>query len=162
MDKKLIRLTEGDLHRIVKESVNKVLTELDWRTYANAAKKSREQASTDWDRAKEDPYDYSHYHNYDKHSTRARNFDNAAAEALGKQYGGRYSVNTDDSHIQRFHRYPDSEIDVSHFAHRPMNGHEEDWPAYSTTIHDNDHIGNKDISNFVNGRSKYVKGKGWQ
>ena len=27
MDKKLIRLTEGDLHRIIKESVNKVLNE---------------------------------------------------------------------------------------------------------------------------------------
>ena len=42
MNKKLIRLTESDLHKIVKESVNKVLTELDWRTYANAAKKARE------------------------------------------------------------------------------------------------------------------------
>lgn len=29
MNKKLIRLTEGDLHRIVKESVNNVLTEHD-------------------------------------------------------------------------------------------------------------------------------------
>ena len=38
--KKTIRLTESDLHRIVKESVNKILTELDWRTYANAAKKA--------------------------------------------------------------------------------------------------------------------------
>ena len=36
MNKKVIRLTESDLHRIVKESVNKVLTEVDWRTYANA------------------------------------------------------------------------------------------------------------------------------
>ncbi len=39
MDKRLIKLSESDLHKIVKESVNKVLTELDWRTYANAAKK---------------------------------------------------------------------------------------------------------------------------
>ena len=39
MNKKLIRLSESDLHNIVKESVNKVLTELDWRTYASAAKK---------------------------------------------------------------------------------------------------------------------------
>jgi len=40
MNKKLIRLTESDLHKIVKESVNKVLTELDWKTYASAANKS--------------------------------------------------------------------------------------------------------------------------
>lgn len=36
--KQVIRLTEGDLHSIIKESVNKILTELDWKTYANAAK----------------------------------------------------------------------------------------------------------------------------
>ena len=41
MNKKLIRLTESDLHKIVKESVNKVLTELDWKTYASAADKLR-------------------------------------------------------------------------------------------------------------------------
>ena len=39
MDKQIVKITESDLHKIVKESVNKVLTELDWRTYANAAKK---------------------------------------------------------------------------------------------------------------------------
>lgn len=43
--KQIIRLTEGDLHKIVKESVNKVLTELDWRTYHNAALKSRAKSN---------------------------------------------------------------------------------------------------------------------
>ena len=35
MNKKLIRLTEGDLHRIVKESVNRILkeSETDYQTY---------------------------------------------------------------------------------------------------------------------------------
>lgn len=162
MNKKLIRLTESDLHRIVKESVNRVITELDWRTYANAAKKSREQASADWDRAKENPSDYSHYYDYDKHTARARNFDNAASQMLDKQYGGRHSVSTEDPHIQWLRRYPESEIDVSHDAYRPLKGYEEDWPAHSTTTHDNYHIGNKEISDFAHGKSKYVKGKGWQ
>ena len=36
MNKKLIRLTEQDLHRIVKESVNRVLNEInDYSTYTN-------------------------------------------------------------------------------------------------------------------------------
>lgn len=35
--KQVIRLTEGDLHKIIKESVNKVLTEIDWRTCTSAA-----------------------------------------------------------------------------------------------------------------------------
>ena len=43
MEKQIIRLTESDLHQIVKESVNKILTELDWKTYASAAKKRPEQ-----------------------------------------------------------------------------------------------------------------------
>lgn len=38
--KNRIRLTESDLHKIVKESVNRMLTELDWKTYASAAEKS--------------------------------------------------------------------------------------------------------------------------
>ena len=41
MGKKLVRLTEVDLHKIVKESVNKILTEIDWRTATSAANKAR-------------------------------------------------------------------------------------------------------------------------
>ena len=37
--KKKIRLTESQLHKVIKESVNKLLTELDWKTYANAERK---------------------------------------------------------------------------------------------------------------------------
>lgn len=51
MNKNIIRLTEGDLHRIVKESVNKVLTELDWKTYASAANKRKEQEYAETDPA---------------------------------------------------------------------------------------------------------------
>ena len=64
MKKKLIRLTEQDLHRIVKESVNKVLTELDWKTYQNAANKA--------------------YASGDK---RASKFHNQAVTQFNKDYG---------------------------------------------------------------------------
>jgi hypothetical protein len=51
MNKKLIRLTESDLHRIVKESVNKILNEyvsgLDPRTLANYAKGREAQGQHD-------------------------------------------------------------------------------------------------------------------
>ena len=36
--KKIVRLTEGDLHRIIKESVNNIITELDWKTKMNYLK----------------------------------------------------------------------------------------------------------------------------
>jgi hypothetical protein len=38
MSKKLVRLTEGDLHNIIKESVKQVLSELDWEAYDSDAK----------------------------------------------------------------------------------------------------------------------------
>lgn len=37
--KKILRITEEDLKNLIKEGVNKVLSELDWRTYHNAAVK---------------------------------------------------------------------------------------------------------------------------
>ena len=37
--KKIIRLTESDLHNIVKKSVKSILGEMDWKTYMNASKR---------------------------------------------------------------------------------------------------------------------------
>jgi hypothetical protein len=34
-----VRLTEGQLHNVIRESVNQILNELDWKTYASAARK---------------------------------------------------------------------------------------------------------------------------
>jgi hypothetical protein len=34
-----VRLTEGQLHNVIRESVSQILNELDWKTYDNAAKK---------------------------------------------------------------------------------------------------------------------------
>lgn len=70
MTKKLIRLTEGDLHRIIKESVERIineaqLNELAPRTYASYAQKRAAQGQ------------------YDK-AERGRN---AAVDAFNKQYG---------------------------------------------------------------------------
>ena len=41
-----IKLTENKLKQIVAESVNKILTELDWKTYANAAKTASNNGDT--------------------------------------------------------------------------------------------------------------------
>jgi hypothetical protein len=43
--KQVIRLTESDLHKVIKESVNNILTELDWKTYANAASAAKDRES---------------------------------------------------------------------------------------------------------------------
>ncbi len=41
--KKQVKLNEAQLRKIVAESVNKVLSELDWKTYANAGKKAADR-----------------------------------------------------------------------------------------------------------------------
>jgi hypothetical protein len=85
MAKKVIRLTEGDLHRIIKESVNKVLTEMDWKTYANAAKKEGDYTGI---------YDWKNKRYYGqegeperlKHVERQKKFADAAKKAFDKDY----------------------------------------------------------------------------
>ncbi len=46
--KQRIRLTEGDLHRMVRQCVNEALNELDWKTYANASEKARNRGTNYW------------------------------------------------------------------------------------------------------------------
>ena len=36
--KQIIRLTEGDLHNIIRKSVNNIIQELDWKTSMNCCK----------------------------------------------------------------------------------------------------------------------------
>ena len=41
---KPVRITESQLHSIIRESVNNILSEMDWKTYINAANKRKQQA----------------------------------------------------------------------------------------------------------------------
>ena len=43
--KNTIRLTESDLKRVISESVKNIISELDWRTYANAAAAAKDRES---------------------------------------------------------------------------------------------------------------------
>ena len=45
MNKKFSRLTESDFDKIIKESVSRVLNEMDWKTYMNASRKRKQQAN---------------------------------------------------------------------------------------------------------------------
>lgn len=75
--KRTIRLTESDLHRVIKESVNKILNELDARTYASYAQK----------RAAQGQY------------AKAVEGQNAAVDAWNQQYGR--SNNTPNGFVQQ-------------------------------------------------------------
>lgn len=51
--KKIVRLTEGDLHNIIRKSVNNIIQELDYKTYGNAANKSAERQKDYKEKSKE-------------------------------------------------------------------------------------------------------------
>ena len=74
--KQIVRLTESDLHRVIRESVNQILSELDWKTYANAAKKRKDQY-------KNNPADIEKWDKYlDLERAANRSFDDEYVDTL--------------------------------------------------------------------------------
>ena len=71
---KKIQLTEGEFHDLIENTVKQILSELDWKTYANASDKTRSEMSR-----------------------RTREFGEAAREAFDRDYG--YSDNNDGTDI---------------------------------------------------------------
>ena len=99
MNQKLIRLTESDLHRIVRESVNKVLNEvqlneLDPRTYASARDKQK-QRDAEYRKQMDDYNSKSFLHRmFNKapekpkgYGGRAAAFNKAGVKAFNRDYG---------------------------------------------------------------------------
>lgn len=97
--KKIVRLTEGDLHNIIRKSVNNIIQELDWRTYANAANKSAERQKDYKEKSKEKKWYDSILPSRarkrqgkisnlaDKENDRSRRFASAANKAVKDQLG---------------------------------------------------------------------------
>jgi hypothetical protein len=153
MNKKLIRLTEADLHRIVKESVNKVLTELDWKTYANYAKGRLNQGNREEyakgremvNKAFNDKYFDGEDVPYDMiekgvHMKEPFGDDRTYVKQTWRDHNGGWQKGlTDDeartlvSKDDKYGKFADSFIDAAH-----------------------------DYGDYYGGKSKYIKGKGWQ
>lgn len=71
-----IKLTESQLKQIVNESVRNVLSEMDWRTYSNAARKAAHLAATAEDETEKQ-----------RRNSQRRNFHDKAGKMYRKQYG---------------------------------------------------------------------------
>lgn len=83
MNKNIIKLTESQLHNIIKESVNKVLSEADWKTFLNAARGRKKQA----DKLREHPF------------LHGRNSYDDAADKLEKHAQETFQKNTERTDI---------------------------------------------------------------
>ena len=157
MDKQVIKITESDIHKIVKESVNKVLTELDWRTYANAAKKRDAQIQQlGRDATDKGGNRLTHLRN---------NLDYAASDALTSKYAQRHN-----------NGYPTNNADVyTKNGYQTVTTNNFDGNGrWSRGEFNYDNKGNIDkqgynmdsqmdneVEDYMKGKSKYIKGKGW-
>lgn len=180
MNMKLIRLTESDLHRIVKESVNKVLTEVDWRTYANAGKKAHDKVldkmkrGTNFDDLRKDS-------DFMKRARQTRKFrDQAVASSRDKfkelnddENDFYTTVGPDDTYyanvendswgrpmvadkdgktkMQGLSRSKMVNVKPERYFGYGNNEKVSDWNKFS-----------KEINDFNSGKSKYIQGQGWQ
>jgi len=185
MNKKLIRLTESDLHRIVKESVNKVLTELDWKTYANYA--NRRRAQGEWSKADagddaaidafNKKYHASDYENRNG-LERSANFSMSNGADGAKKYdlGYRSSVKNNGDYQQYINRHRESGLYEPFYKDQTYN--QGEWygqhgmndddvkntnnMGWSQDVKSKMNQGIRDVDRFQKGQSKYVKGQGWQ
>lgn len=87
-----IKLTESELHRIVKESVQEVLNELDWRTYDSARTKALDKANNT-----------DNVYEKKRRTNQANDFASASNKRYSKQYG---LEDFDDNETNRGSRTP--------------------------------------------------------
>ena len=164
--KKIVRLTESDLHRIIKESVNNIITELDWKTKMNYLKGRQRQgdeayrqgnekmARKYWDKASDAKYD--------------------TRDEFERKYNGKPYRGMQDDKFKMDDIYPrNGDICTRYrgkgnYDHYATNGVPDDSYDYlSGSERDENDIDtfrrmNKDVNDYVNGKSQYIKGKGWQ
>lgn len=158
MRKNRIRLSESQLHKVIKESVKKVLSELDWRTYANAAKKRDAQIQQLGRNATDKGGNrLTHLRN---------NLDYAASDALTSKYAQKYNNGYPTNNANVYTNNGRQSVTTNNFD---GNGR---WSRGEFNF-DNKGVVNKqgynidsqmdnEVEDYMNGKSKHIKGKGWQ
>lgn len=171
-NKTVIRLTESDIHGIVSESVRRVLSELDWKTYANASRKSHDRAIDRMDNAEED---------------RAWRFADASNKAFNKEFGHdeldddlEYYGEKARQSVKGANFTPSGHYGVGMGSWTPLrsvahkgtdmaggsadmpwrNSHSQMRPS-SGTVDAYSRAGDE-IRKYVNGKYRYEKGSGWE
>ena len=164
MKKKLVRLTEDDLHSIIKESVNNILSELDWKTYANAGFKRDnvlKYGETD-DRVNKllnyskDVFnkDYGYDDGKDKYSMIIGfdDEDNYPTTTHTKKYMAKDGTYENEFPLQTNIFDPDEETIKK--SYRNQRGNADARNAVKR--------GNDELRKYMYGNYEYEKGKGWK
>lgn len=158
MKNKIIRLTESDIHQIIKESVNRIITELDWRTYANAAKKRDAQIKNSGrDATDKGGNRLSHLRNQ---------LDYAASDALTSKYSQKHNNGYPTNNADIYTNNGNQSITTYNFDGKGRGSKGEfNYDKKGGINKQGNNIVSKmdnEVEDYMNGKSKYVKGKGWQ
>lgn len=179
---KIKNLNEDKLRGIIKECVQKVISELDWKTYANAANKSLERGDTAyWKNRGETPNSA-----IDKAADtreRSQRFGNAAKDAFNRDYGYKNGDMWDDdfADVRLGGDFDSTEEFSPHVVGRRDKGYgnpaslEHGWDDYkhqhSTAddfFDDNSDAAqayndaDAEVKNYKRGNYRYDKGNGWK
>lgn len=161
-----IRLTENNLKQIVAESVKKVLTELDWKTYANAARKWADTLERNPAHPKRKSNIMGHENSKSEHDiptdNRLRAFKDTARDAFNKEYSfnqygrdrdkGSYEMSFDTDNIGA-HGYYDSLGTETHVpGSKSVVGKTKDGKPTQTILRDRFHMDSFDGSDIYPGK----------
>ena len=153
--KQKIRLTEGDLHRIIRNCVNEALNELDARTYASYADKRQAQGQND--KAKQGR----------QAAVDAWNRDYSQGDEMGEYYHVNKNNWSKQNGISNVHRetyvpaLDKTDHSLEHYDKNYCNRQTDNvWrnSGYQGTNTKGAYVARQ----MAQGDGKYVKGKGWQ
>jgi hypothetical protein len=162
--KRRIRLTESDLHNIIKESVNNILTELDWRTAERAGEIASKKAShfdtnrydkIRYDRQADKFFDYSRKKNNTQYGF-PEDFDNNweknNEEAKEMKNGKDYEYNPETNKARPINQYG-KPIDYNWWMTVPKEFHPTQGQLKKLSQRDTD------TRDYYNNKSEYRNGK---
>lgn len=188
--KQTIRLNESELKRIIDESVKGVINELDWKTYMSAAQKRKEQgnykkAGDLSDYANQQfgkQYDINNAEEHERggkgtgnviHNGRTRvnfnggrvgmyQYDNTGAERYHQKSVGQYQSDQDEiGNDFQGNTQNDYSKNIRPYD-EPRQTRNQRYLPMSNNFRNKLNTMTKDMFDFYNGKSKYVKGQGWQ
>lgn len=181
--------TEAQLKSVIKQTINEVLNELDWRTYQNASQKAyqkggklygdeRNKAYRQGDRFRRAATNsFNRLNGYGLKNVPYGDGDNNQMQTTKNDFyvgGNIYTSQGDNFNTMSGHVNNDGEIDTAYNT----QSYNKNTKNFGNNIESDNDVkkahtlnpalkmkqmkGDKQVRDYFNGKSKYVKGKGWQ
>ena len=149
---KNIRLNESQFNELITETVNRILTELDPRTYASYANKRRAQGQN-----------ANNFSDMVKYTSKAEDGEEAARNAWNKKYGYDEKISYQEIPGYRSQTMINT-LENPYQVHKQHMASCRPWENQHNTV--SDYADTVDARNTARqmrqGNGNYVKGQGWQ